>query len=218
MENPYEGQYYQPYTPQPEPEVQDYQGNTGFASASLVMSILAIVFACCFPPAILAFAGLGILFSCLSKGRYARPGAAKAGMAISVSCLAIFWAFILILFTMLLTTDKGQSFMRDYYTLITSPEVSQEDLYDFMYKYIYGNDEYSYPSGSDGYNGYDSYDDYNNYDGYDSYDDYNGFDGYDNYDDYNGSDGYDSYDDYKDFFEQLPDSPQPRTAPGSGVI
>lgn len=52
MENPYNNeQPYQPVPPQepipPTPSL--YQGNNGFATASLVMGILSLVFLCCAP-------------------------------------------------------------------------------------------------------------------------------------------------------------------------
>ena len=52
MDNPTEGNYYQPYNPEdpvPAPPPQYYNGNEGFATASLVMGILALVSLCCFP-------------------------------------------------------------------------------------------------------------------------------------------------------------------------
>ena len=170
MENPYEGQNYRPYTPPPvyEPESAPnssvYQGNATFATLSLVMGILSILSICCFFPMVFVFSGLGILFSCLSKGEHRRPGNAKAGMAICVSCLTIFTALV------------------------------KADLYNFIYKYMYGEDFLPYPDT-------------------DSYDTPNGYDNYDNYDDYfNDDGGYDFYDgDLPDFYQPQPDT-------GSDVI
>ena len=77
MENPYNNeQPYQPVPPQepipPTPSL--YQGNNGFATASLVMGILSLVFLCCAPFLLFILSSLGILFSCLSKGERARSG------------------------------------------------------------------------------------------------------------------------------------------------
>lgn len=74
MENPYNGNYYQPYTPTPQqtPVPPVYDGNQTMASLSLVMGILALLSLCCMPFLLFIFAGLAILFSCLSKGQYAR--------------------------------------------------------------------------------------------------------------------------------------------------
>lgn len=142
METPYEG----------------YPGNNSFATLSLVMGILSILTLCCFPPAIFVFAGLGILFSCLSKGQYTRPGTAKAGMAISVSCIAIAAAFIIAVCTFLFVSEKGQQLIQDYMNLITSPNVTEEDIYHFMEKYLYDN--YDYDDGNDTYENPGSYDFY----------------------------------------------------------
>ena len=93
MDNQTEGNYYQPYRPEdpaPAPPPRYYDGNQNFATLSLVMGILALVSLCCFPFISIPFAGLGILFSCLSKGRFSRPGPAKAGLAISSTLLACF--------------------------------------------------------------------------------------------------------------------------------
>ena len=80
----------------PEPPAEHiYQGSPGFASASLSMGILSLVSMCCFPPLALLFGGLGILFGVISKGTYARPGNAKAGMALSSAGIAIVAAIIL---------------------------------------------------------------------------------------------------------------------------
>lgn len=200
MENPYEGQNYRPYTPPPvyEPESAPnssvYQGNATFATLSLVMGILSILSICCFSPMVFVFSGLGILFSCLSKGEHRRPGNAKAGMAICVSCLTIFTALVIFICTFFLVSDKGQSFLQEYYHLITSDNVTEADLYNFIYKYMYGEDFLPYPDT-------------------DSYDTPNGYDNYDNYDDYfNDDGGYDFYDgDLPDFYQPQPDT-------GSDVI
>ena len=51
MENPYNGNYYQPYTPTPQqtPVPPVYDGNQTMASLSLVMGILALLSLCCMP-------------------------------------------------------------------------------------------------------------------------------------------------------------------------
>ena len=138
MENPYNDNhntgYYQPYTPQssPAPSPSGFQGNPTMASLSLVMGILALLSVCCMPPALFVFAGLGILFSCLSKGQYARSGPAKAGMAICVSALVLASAFIISLCAFFMATDEGRAFMEDYFSILFSDEPAEEELYDFL--------------------------------------------------------------------------------------
>src|SRR5699024_4104828 len=112
MDNPTEGNYYQPYNPQdpaPAPPLRYYDGNQSFATLSLVMGILALVSMCCFPFISVPFAGLGILFSCLSKGKFARPGTAKAGMAISASLLAILLTAGIVISAMMFSSPTGRS-------------------------------------------------------------------------------------------------------------
>lgn len=173
MENPYNdnhnNSYYQPYTPQssPEPSPSGFQGNHTMASLSLVMGILALLSVCCMPPALFVFAGLGILFSCLSKGQYARSGPAKAGMAICVSALVLASAFIISLCTFFMVTDEGRAFMEDYFSILFSDEPAEEELYDFLDKYLYEGEDFP-----DGYDDYDDYDSYDNYDRHDEYDDF----------------------------------------------
>ena len=113
MENPYEGQNYRPYTP---PRVSAlagtgidprlYIGKPYVATISLVMGILSILSICCFFPAVFLFSGLGILFSCLSKGERSRPGNGKAGVAICSSCLVISAALLIFLFSFFLFSRK----------------------------------------------------------------------------------------------------------------
>lgn len=138
MEHPYNEQPYQPVPPQepipPAPSL--YQGNNSFATASLVMGILSLVFLCCAPPLLFIVAGLGILFSCLSKGQRARSGAAKAGLAISASTLAIMSAFLIFICTAFLLSPEGTSFLSDYLHILTDDNVSDEDLYNFLDKYL----------------------------------------------------------------------------------
>lgn len=139
MENPYNNeQSYQPVPPQepvpPTPSL--YQGNNGFATASLVMGILSLVFLCCAPPLLFILSSLGILFSCLSKGERARSGAAKAGLALSASTLAIMSAFLIFLCSAFLFSPEGSSFLRDYIHILTDDNVSDEELYNFLNKYL----------------------------------------------------------------------------------
>lgn len=138
MDNPYEGNYYQPYKPvyTPEPETQPLDGNKSMATASLVMGILSILSICCFPPFLFVFAGLGILFSCLAKGRYARSGTAKAGLAISTSCLAIMTALVIFVCAMVMASPFGRSFFEDYFNLLMDENTTTEDIYDFLDKYL----------------------------------------------------------------------------------
>lgn len=163
MENPYNGGSYQPYTPQPpqEPVPPVFEGNQTMASLSLVMAILALLSACCIPPALFIFAGLSILFSCLSKGQYARPGSAKAGMAIGVSSLVLALTLLITLSVFLLSTEQGQDFMEDYLSILFSEDVSEERLYDFLDRYLY-----------EGEDSIDRFEDYNDYDRFDGYEDF----------------------------------------------
>lgn len=163
MENPYGGSYYQPYTPQPSqnPAPVGFEGNNTMASLSMVMGILALLSVCCMPLALFIFAGLAILFSCLSKGQYARSGPAKAGMAIGVSVLVLASTLIITLCTFFMTTDKGRTFIDDYFSILFSDETSEDDIYNFLNKYLYEGDE-----------SVDDYDDYDSYDSYDNYDDF----------------------------------------------
>lgn len=136
MNNPYEEQQFQPYTPDsyiPQPHCED--GNRNFASVSLTMGILSILSICCFPPLLFLFAGLGILFSCLSKGKCGRPGPAKAGMAIGVSGIVIMIAMIILSIVLMLFSPMGDIFS-DYFELITSDETTTEDIYEFLDKYL----------------------------------------------------------------------------------
>lgn len=166
MENPYEGNYYQPYTPQsqqaPVPPV--YDGNHTMASLSLVMGILALLSLCCMPFVLFIFAGLAILFSCLSKGQYTRSGPAKAGMSIGISCITLATVLIITICTFFFATPEGRNFIQDYISLITSEDFTEEELYDFLYKYLYDED-----ANTDDYNSYDSYDDYDGFEGYEEF-------------------------------------------------
>ena len=158
MENPYNGNYYQPYGQDPGPNpYQDplrplQDGNPGMASASLIMGILALVTLCCFPFATLIFAGFAVIFSCLSKGAYTRPGTAKAGMAIGASLLAILTALVILVCALVFSTDRGREMLRDYMNLITSDTITQEDIYDFLEKY--GASGYESDSSQDSNPGY----------------------------------------------------------------
>lgn len=209
MENPYEGQNYRPYTPpvyQPEPEPESdsrlYQGNPTFATISLVMGILSILSICCFFPAVFLFSGLGILFSCLSKGERSRPWNGKAGVAICSSCLVISAALLIFLFSFFLFSAKGQRFLSDYYHLITSEDLTEEELYNFIYKYMYGEDGFGGEMPDSAYPGTEGYEDY-----YEYFNDGNGYDGY-----FPDEGEYDFYgDDLPDFYREQPDN-------GSNVI
>jgi hypothetical protein len=134
MENPYNNeQPYQPVPPQepipPTPSL--YQGNNGFATASLVMGILSLVFLCCAPFLLFILSSLGILFSCLSKGERARSGAAKAGLALSASTLAIAGAFLIFFCSVFLFSPEGSSFLRDYIHILTDDNNSPDYYEDF---------------------------------------------------------------------------------------
>lgn len=166
MENPYNNeQPYQPVPPQepipPTPSL--YQGNNGFATASLVMGILSLVFLCCAPFLLFILSSLGILFSCLSKGERARSGAAKAGLALSASTLAIAGAFLIFFCSVLLFSPEGSSFLRDYIHILTDDNVSDEDLYNFLDEYLNGfegdagTDSWDYENSPDYYEDFDEF-------------------------------------------------------------
>lgn len=144
MDNPYEENYCQSYKPEytPQPETHTFNGNNSLATASLVMGILSILSICCFPPFLFIFAGLGILFSCLSKGRPSRSGPAKAGMAISTGCLSIMTALVIIVCSMIMASPKGRSFFSEYFNLLTSEDTTTEDIYKFLDKYLSEGDFY----------------------------------------------------------------------------
>lgn len=114
---------------------QPYPRNNNFATASLVMGILSLVFLCCAPPLLFLVAGLGILFSCLSKGKHARSNSAKVGLALSASTLAIMSAFLIFICSALLSPN-GNSFFRDYLHILTDDAVSDEELYHFFKQYF----------------------------------------------------------------------------------
>lgn len=146
MDNPYEGNYYQSYKPvyTPNPEMQIPDGNKSLATASLVMGILSILSLCCFPPFLFVLAGLAILFACLSKGHGKRLGPAKAGMTMGIIGLSLMTIMSIAVCAFLMTSELGRSFFTDYFNLITSPDTTEEDLYDFLDKYLYENDLYDY--------------------------------------------------------------------------
>ena len=125
----------------PEPPAEHiYQGSPGFASASLSMGILSLVSMCCFPPLALLFGGLGILFGVISKGTYARPGNAKAGMALSSAGIAIVAAIILFFASTMLSTVEGRTFVSQYLHILTHPEqYTEDDIYNFLQDYLYRN-------------------------------------------------------------------------------
>lgn len=112
-------------------------GNSSFATASLVMGILALLSVCCFPPLTFFLGGLGIIFSCLSKGKTSRPGTAKAGLALSVGVLSVLTALFLIGFVVLTSTEKGSSLLQDYFELLFSQEeITSQEIYEFLDKYL----------------------------------------------------------------------------------
>lgn len=114
-----------------------YEGSSSLATISLVMGILSLLSFCNFPFAAFLFGGLGILFSCLSKGQKKRSKAAKAGLAISVSSLSIVTALIIAIFSVLIFTEQGQRFTKAYMSLITSEDTTLEDVQDFLEDYLY---------------------------------------------------------------------------------
>lgn len=208
MDNPTEGNYYQPYRPEdpaPAPPPRYYDGNQNFATLSLVMGILALVSLCCFPFISIPFAGLGILFSCLSKGKFSRPGPAKAGMAISSALLAILLTLGILVSVMVFSSPMGRSFFQDYMDLLTSDTITEQDLYDFIEKYT----DWTFDSGSDSYSQPDTpY--------YDSGDDAYG-DFFEDYHDYfNGGDSYPEYS-YPDG-DYLPEYQEPDPGTGNNYI
>lgn len=174
MDNPNQENHFEPYNPQqyqqypPQPPINAYDGNNSFATASLVMGILALVSMCCAPPLTFVLGGLGMIFSCLSKGKYSRSGSAKAGMALSAGCTGIVTAFFLIILIVFTSTEKGNAFLNDYLNLLLSgDEVTSEEIYDFMDKYLNGdgssddyndNDGRTYPDWDDRFGNYYFYD------------------------------------------------------------
>ncbi len=208
MDNPTEGNYYQPYRPEdpaPAPPPRYYDGSQNFATLSLVMGILALVSLCCFPFISIPFAGLGILFSCLSKGKFSRPGPAKAGMAISTALLAILLTLGILVSVMVFSSPMGRSFFQDYMDLLTSDTITEQELYDFIEKYTggisdYGSDSYSQPDTPYYDNGDDAYDDF--------FEDY--------YDYFNGGDSYPGYS-YPDE-DYFPEYQEPDSGTGDNYI
>ena len=134
----------------PEPPAEHiYEGSPGFASAALTMGILSLVSMCCFPPLALLFGGLGLLFGIISKGTYARPGNAKAGMALSSAGLAIVAAIVLFFTSTMLSTSEGRTFFSQYLHILTHPEeYTEDDIYDFLQDYLYRNANPGSGSGS----------------------------------------------------------------------
>lgn len=127
--------------PEP-PEVHIFQGNQGFATASLTFGILSLISMCCFPPLALFLGALGLIFGLMSKGTYARPGNAKAGMVLSSVGMAIVIGIMIFAFSSLLSTESGRVFMRDYVRIITNPEdYTQQDIYEILERYLYRNNE-----------------------------------------------------------------------------
>lgn len=189
MDNPTEGNYYQLYNPEdpmPSPPPRYYDGNEGFATVSLVMGILALVSLCCFPFISIPFTGLGILFSCLSKGKHSRPGTAKAGMGISAALLAVLAAIVAAISVWVLSSPTGQSIIRDYMNLITSDTLTEQDIYEFIQKYTDEFSQFDSGSSSSGIPDYNS--------GEDAYEDF--FNDYFDY--FNGGEGYPGYSDPDD--------------------
>lgn len=134
----------------PEPPAEHiYEGSPGFASAALTMGILSLVSMCCFPPLALLFGGLGLLFGIISKGTYARPGNAKAGMALSSAGIAIVAAIVLFFTSTMLSTSEGRTFFSQYLHILTHPEeYTEDDIYDFLQDYLYRNTNPGSGSGS----------------------------------------------------------------------
>lgn len=134
----------------PEPPAEHiYEGSPGFASAALTMGILSPVSMCCFPPLALLFGGLGLLFGIISKGTYARPGNAKAGMALSSAGIAIVAAIVLFFTSTMLSTSEGRTFFSQYLHILTHPEeYTEDDIYDFLQDYLYRNANPGSGSGS----------------------------------------------------------------------
>ena len=113
------------------------------------MGILSLVSMCCFPPLALLFGGLGLLFGIISKGTYARPGNAKAGMALSSAGIAIVAAIVLFFTSTMLSTSEGRTFFSQYLHILTHPEeYTEDDIYDFLQDYLYRNANPGSGSGS----------------------------------------------------------------------
>ena len=86
-------------------------------------------------------------------------------------------------------------------TLITSEDLTEEELYNFIYKYMYGEDGFGGEMPDSAYPGTEGYEDY-----YEYFNDGNGYDGY-----FPDEGEYGSGDDLPDFYRERPDN-------GSNVI
>lgn len=126
------------------------------------MGILSILSICCFFPCCFSVFRPGDSVSCLSKGRTQPSGNGKAGVAICSSCLVISAALLIFLFSFFLF-PQGQRFLSDYYHLITSEDLTEEELYNFIYKYMYGEDGFGGEMPVSAYPGTEGYEDYYEY-------------------------------------------------------
>ena len=140
------------------PEEPIYEGSNGLATASLILGILALLSMCCMPPLSLLFGGLGLILAVLSKGSRTRPVNAKAGMVLSSISIAIVALLIAVILFTFLANPKGKNFLQEYMHILTNPEeYTGEDIYDFIYDYMY-------PDGEENTLPFDGYDDDDHYD------------------------------------------------------
>lgn len=165
-----------PQTPPYYEQPQRYQGSSSCASASLILGILSLLSICCMPPLALVFAGLALILGALSKGDRTRPQNARVGMilsGISLIAVLVLLAVFLVRFT---SNSTNTEFFKQYLDIIEHPDdYSENDIYDFLYDYLYPN------AGSDSDHNYEDsqpyHYDHTPYDGDDS-------DGYDYYYEY----------------------------------
>ena len=93
----------------------------------------------------------------------ARSGAAKAGLALSASTLAIAGALLIFFCSVLLFSPEGSSFLSDYIHILTDDNVSDEELYNFLDEYLNGfegdagTDSWDYENSPDYYEDFDEF-------------------------------------------------------------
>ena len=90
-------------------------------------------------------------------------GAAKAGLALSASTLAIAGAFLIFFCSVFLFSPEGSSFLSDYIHILTDDNVSDEELYNFLDEYLNGfegdagTDSWDYENSPDYYEDFDEF-------------------------------------------------------------
>lgn len=130
---------------------QNQEPKSGFAIASLVLGILALILFCSFINIPLAI--LSIVFGAIALGRRTRKGMAIAGLVtsiISIVLLIVLWGTVGSVMTQMLTPGTEWN---EIYEGIQDGTYDYDDVYDDIYNDIY-NDIYDH---HDGYNPHDSY-------------------------------------------------------------